>query len=102
MKREAGILLPVSSLPGTLGIGDFGECAYEWVDLLDQSGVGLWQILPLNPLGYGNSPYQAYSSFAGDEIYISIEKLFLDMKIPYQQEVWASNFIAYEAVRARK
>lgn len=102
MKREAGILMPISSLPGTLGIGDFGKTAYEWVDMMDKSGAGLWQILPLNPLGYGNSPYQTYSSFAGDEIYISIEKLFLEMNIPFKKEVWESNFVDYEAVRKRK
>ena len=54
-KRRSGILQPVSSLPGTLGIGDFGKTAYEWVDALAEAKVSLWQILPLNPVGYGNS-----------------------------------------------
>lgn len=74
--REAGILAPLSSLPSDYGIGDMGKYSYKFIDLLKQSGVKIWQILPLNPLGYGNSPYQPYSSFAGDEIYISLENLF--------------------------
>ena len=73
--RKAGILLAVSSLPSKHGIGDFGPSAFEWVELLSQSSVGIWQILPLNPLGYGNSPYQPYSSYAMDDLYISLEKL---------------------------
>lgn len=74
--REAGILAPLPSLPSDYGIGDMGKYSYKFIDLLKQSGVKIWQILPLNPLGYGNSPYQPYSSFAGDEIYISLENLF--------------------------
>lgn len=73
--RKAGVLLPVSALNGDEGIGDFGDAAFEFVDILSEIGFEIWQILPLNPLGYGNSPYQPYSSFAGDEIYISLEKL---------------------------
>ncbi len=73
--RETGILMAVSSLPSPYGAGDFGRCARDWIDLLCQNGVTLWQILPLNPTGYGNSPYQPYSSFAGDEIYLSLERL---------------------------
>lgn len=73
--RKAGILLPVASLPSNYGIGDFGVYAYEFVDHIKEMGMKIWQILPLNSLGYGNSPYQPYSSFAGDELYISLEKL---------------------------
>ncbi|MCC2645921.1 MAG: malQ [Burkholderiales bacterium] len=67
--------MPVSSLPSLYGIGDFGNTAYEFIDILSAMGMKIWQVLPLNPLGFGNSPYQAYSSFAGDEIYINIDKL---------------------------
>lgn len=76
--RSAGILMPVSSLPGRHGIGDFGSVSYEFVDMAAQAGFAVWQILPLNPLGYGNSPYQPYSSYAGDEIYISLDRLQQD------------------------
>lgn len=73
--RQTGILLPVTSLPGEMGVGEFGPKAYEWLDILEKNKVTIWQILPLNPTGYGNSPYQPYSSFAGDEIFISLEEL---------------------------
>mgnify|MGYP002646337910 CR=1 FL=1 len=74
--RESGILMPVSSLPGPYGIGCFGTEAETFVDFLAAAGQKIWQILPLNPVGYGNSPYQPYSSCAGDEIYISLDLLF--------------------------
>lgn len=74
--RETGILMPVSSLPSRTGVGELGSQAYEFVKLLKENGVKIWQILPLNPVGYGNSPYQPYSSCAGDEIYISLERLY--------------------------
>ena len=73
--RDVGILMPVASLPGRHGIGDFGSEAYTFIDLCKKSKIKIWQILPLNPLGYGNSPYQPYSSCAGDELYINIDKL---------------------------
>lgn len=73
--KETGILLPVSALPSRTGVGELGDSAYEWLDILAENGITIWQILPLNPAGYGNSPYQPYSSFAGDEIYISLEEL---------------------------
>ncbi|HLX54411.1 MAG TPA: 4-alpha-glucanotransferase, partial [Aquella sp.] len=73
--RKSGCLMPTSSLPSPYGIGDFGYSAYEFIDIIYAMGMKIWQVLPLNPLGYGNSPYQPYSSFAGDEIYISIDKL---------------------------
>lgn len=73
--RTAGVLLAVSSLPSKTGIGDFGPEAYRFIDLLIKAGMRQWQILPLNPLGYGHSPYQPYSSYAMDEIYISLEAL---------------------------
>ncbi len=74
--RETGILMPVFSLPSATGAGDLGKAAYTWVDLLVKSHVDIWQILPLNPVGYGNSPYQPYSSFAGDDLYLSLERFY--------------------------
>jgi len=76
--RSAGILMPVSALPGKQGVGDFGQEAYRLVDRLSRNDIKVWQILPLNPLAYGNSPYQPYSSFAGDELYISTDGLVKD------------------------
>ena len=73
--RAAGILMPIASLPSKDGIGSFGKEARIFVDMLADMGMRIWQILPLNPLGYGNSPYQPYSSYAGDEIYIDLDLL---------------------------
>lgn len=77
MKR-AGALVAIASLPSPYGVGDFGPQAYDLVDTLARMKLKIWQVLPLNPLGYGNSPYQPYSSFAGDELYISIDQLVAD------------------------
>ncbi len=74
-QRSSGVLLHVSSLPSQYGIGDFGPEAYRWVDFLDAAGVRYWQILPLNPTGYGNSPYQGLSAFAGNPLFIDLEDL---------------------------
>lgn len=67
--------MPVSSLPSRVGAGELGESAFEFIGLLKKNHVKIWQILPLNPVGYGNSPYQPYSSCAGDELYISLDTL---------------------------
>ena len=74
-ERKAGVLMPVASLPSVEGAGGFGLEAYRFVDMLAGMGMRIWQILPLNPLGYGNSPYQPFSSYAGDEIYINLDRL---------------------------
>lgn len=73
--RKSGILLPVSSLPSEYGIGAFSKEAYEFVDFLESAGQGFWQILPLGPTGYGDSPYQSFSTFAGNPYYIALEEL---------------------------
>lgn len=73
--RRSGILMPVSSLPGAYGIGTFSKEAYRFVDFLKQSGQKLWQVLPLGPTGYGDSPYQAFSTFAGNPYLIDLEAL---------------------------
>ena len=73
--RETGILLSLSSLPGGYGAGDMGAEAMAFVDLLSEAGVKVWQLLPLGPTGYGNSPYQPDSSQAGDPMYISLAGL---------------------------
>ncbi len=73
--RESGILLPVSSLPGKYGIGCFSEEAYAFVDRLLKAGQHYWQILPLGPTGYGDSPYQSFSTYAGNPYFICLDDL---------------------------
>ncbi len=77
-KRNNGILLHITSLPSKYGIGDFGKEAYAFIDFLKESKVGYWQLLPLGPTGYGNSPYSLRSTFAGNENLISIDSLIED------------------------
>jgi 4-alpha-glucanotransferase len=76
--RSSGILLHVTSLPSPYGIGDLGPSAFSWVDRLYDSGQGWWQALPVGPTGYGNSPYQSLSSFAGNGLLISPQYLISD------------------------
>ncbi len=78
MKRECGMLLPVSSLPSAYGIGAFSKEAYEFVDLLKRAGQSYWQILPLGPTGFGDSPYQSFSAFAGNPYFIDLGALIRD------------------------
>jgi 4-alpha-glucanotransferase len=73
--RAAGILLHPTSLPSRGGIGDFGPAAYRFIDFLATARQGVWQVLPLSPLGYGNSPYSSTSAFAGNPLLISLERL---------------------------
>lgn len=73
--RSSGVLLHVSSLPSPYGIGDVGPAARAWIDRLHEAGQGWWQALPLGPTGYGNSPYQSLSSFAGNEALVSPQDL---------------------------
>lgn len=74
--RAAGVLLPVTSLPCEYGIGDLGPVAFAWIDQLHEAGQSWWQALPFGPTGYGDSPYQALSSFASNGLLISPEVLF--------------------------
>jgi 4-alpha-glucanotransferase len=75
VRREAGILLHVTSLPAPHGIGDLGRDALDFVDFLRAAGQKLWQILPLTPLGHGNSPYASHSAMAGNPLLISLQRL---------------------------
>ena len=79
-KRSSGILLHITSLPSDYGIGDFGKEAYNFVDFLKKSGQKYWQILPLGPIGFGNSPYQSFSSYGGNHLLIDIDDL-IDRKL---------------------
>ena len=76
--RSSGILLHPTSLPGRFGIGDLGGAAVEWIDFMAQSRQSLWQVLPLSPTGYADSPYAALSAFGLNPLLISLEKLVED------------------------
>src|SRR5580658_7993242 len=76
--RASGLLLHVTSLPSPHGIGDLGSSAFSWIDRLHDARQGWWQALPLGPTGYGNSPYQSLSSFAGNAMLISPGSLISD------------------------
>ena len=78
MERTAGILMPISSLPGKYGIGCFNLKAYEFVDFLRDAGQKYWQILPIHPTSYGDSPYQSFSTFAGNPYFIDLEALIAE------------------------
>ena len=76
--RKSGILMHISSLPTPYGIGSMGKCAYEFVDFLCEAGQSYWQILPLSPTGYGDSPYQSFSTFAGNHYLIDLDMLIAE------------------------
>ena len=103
--RMAGVLMPVASLPSRDGVGSFGKEAYQFVDILAGMGMKIWQLLPLNPLGYGNSPYQPYSSFAGDTLYIDLDLLVRDGYLPKNREAFQPEHpgrVEYERAKAYK
>jgi 4-alpha-glucanotransferase len=81
-KRSSGIVLHPTSLPGPFGVGDLGPEAYRFADFLARAGQSIWQVLPLGPTGYGDSPYQCFSAFGGNPILISPEKLVEEGLLP--------------------
>ncbi len=91
MSRRCGILLPISSLPSKYGIGAFSKEAYEFVDFLAASGQKLWQVLPMGPTGYGDSPYQSFSTFAGNPYFIDLDTLVQE-KLLLQEECEACDW----------
>jgi len=98
--RASGLLLHVTSLPSPHGIGDLGSSAFSWVNRLHDSGQSWWQALPLGPTGYGNSPYQEMSSFAGNAMLISPGSLVLDELLATQdcEASFPSDVVDYDAV----
>ena len=84
--RESGVLMHITSLPGAYGIGTMGKCAYEFVDFLRNAGQHYWQILPLTPTGYGDSPYQSCSAYAGNAYIIDLT-LLIEEKLLLKSEV---------------
>lgn len=101
--RCSGILLPVASLPGKYGIGSFSKEAYKYIDFLKAAGQKYWQILPLGPTGYGDSPYQSFSTFAGNPYFIDIDTLIAEGLLK-RSEVdtydWGNNssYVDYEKI----
>src|SRR6516165_1072391 len=99
--RASGVLLHVSSLPSPYGIGDVGPAALAWIDRLHDAGQTWWQALPMGPTGYGNSPYQSLSSFAGNGLLISPDLLIEDgllQKSDCDGHTFPATSIDYEAV----
>jgi len=91
-ERRSGILLHPTSLPGRYGIGSLNQAAYEWVDFLESTRQTLWQVLPLGPTGYGDSPYQSFSSFAGNPYLISLEEAVPEGLVDQQELDQAPGF----------
>ena len=96
MKRAAGVLLSITSLPSRYGIGCFSKSAYDFVAWLKEAGQSYWQILPLGPTSYGDSPYQSFSTFAGNPYFISLEEL-VEEGVLTKEECDAADFGADEA-----
>ena len=101
--RKSGMLLPIASLPSKYGIGSFSKEAYQFVDTLRESGQKLWQILPLGPTGYGDSPYQSFSTFAWNPYFIDLEQLINEGLITEEEcnsYDWGNNnnYIEYEKI----
>ena len=97
--RESGILMPVSSLPGPYGIGCFGAEALKFVDFLAAAGQHIWQLLPLSPTGYGDSPYQSCSAFAGNPYFIDLDALKADGLLTAAQlkaEPWGTDSLSVD------
>lgn len=101
--RRNGILLPITSLPSKYGIGSFSKEAYDFIDILEEAGQKIWQILPLGPTGYGDSPYQSFSTFAGNPYFIDLEQLIKEGLLTEEECEscdWGNNieYIDYEKI----
>lgn len=101
--RSSGILVHPTSFPGRYGIGDLGDAAYRFVDFLHGAGQSLWQVLPLGPTGYGDSPYQCFSAFAGNPLLIDLEQLVGDGLLTWDElngslPAFSNDLIDYGAV----
>ena len=103
MPRSAGILMPITSLPSPYGIGTLGKAAYEFVDFLRAAGQKYWQILPVGPTSYGDSPYQSFSTYAGNPYMIDLDML-CDENLLIREDLkkidWGSNsqYVDYERI----
>ena len=103
MKRSCGILLSVSSLPSPYGIGSLGKAAYNFVDFLAEAGQSWWQMLPVGPTSHGDSPYQSFSTYAGNLYFVDLDMLVEDGLLT-KEEIdamdWGSNpeYVDYEKI----
>lgn len=97
MNRCCGVLLPVFSIPSPYGIGTMGKAAYNWIDFLHQAGQQLWQVLPIGPTSYGDSPYQSFSAFAGNPYFIDLEML-CEIGLLKRDECVSLNGLGYDIV----
>src|SRR5262245_49678765 len=103
--RSSGVLLHPTSLPGRFGIGDLGPTAFEFIGWLATAGQRVWQVLPLSPTGYGNSPYQSFSAFAGNPLLISLDALIEDGLLTpaaSSHEAFADGDVDFSAVIAHR
>ena len=101
--RTSGILMPIFSLPSKYGIGTFGKAAYQFIDFLKKSGQTYWQILPTGVTGFGDSPYQSVSAFAGNPYFIDLDLLIDDgyiKKADIEALEWGEDYskVDYEAI----
>ena len=105
MKKRAGVLCPLFSVPANQGIGDLGQKTIRMIDAVAAAGFSIWQILPLKMTGMTHSPYQTLSSFAGDPIYINIDRL-AEMGLLTQSSIVNCNkfkdYVSYDEVRQFK
>ncbi len=102
--RDSGVLLHITSLPSRGGIGTLGQAAYDFIDFVKASGLTIWQMLPIGPTGYAESPYQSVSTFAGNPLMIDFDLLEVEGILPegsYEPLEWEEN-VDFEAVKAQK
>ncbi|MGX8705428.1 MAG: 4-alpha-glucanotransferase, partial [bacterium] len=102
--RDSGVLLHITSLPSRGGIGTLGQAAYDFIDFVKASGMTIWQVLPIGPTGYAESPYQSVSTFAGNPLMIDFDLLEAEGLLPegsYEPLDWVEN-VDFEAVKAQK
>ncbi|MBO4396601.1 MAG: 4-alpha-glucanotransferase [Eubacterium sp.] len=107
MERKSGVLMPIASLPSRFGIGCFDQAAYDFVDRLAEAGQSYWQILPMGPTGYGDSPYQSFSTFAGNPYFISLSAFvsagFLtERECMESAEGMSDHFVRYDIIYQRR
>ena len=99
--RASGILLPIASLPSPYGIGAFSKEAYDFVDFVSAAGQRYWQILPLCPTGFGDSPYQSFSTYAGNPFFIDLDTLVADGLLTKRDVACVGNIARHITLRQK-
>ena len=107
LTRGAGLLMPISSLPSPYGIGTLGKAAFEFADFVKETGGKYWQVLPIGPTSYGDSPYQSFSAFAGNPYFIDLdvlveEGLLLQEEIDEKEWGEEENKVDYATIYANR